>query len=182
MIFTLLEEQIGQAEHASQHDALTGLPNRRVFAQRLEHALQRARASHGRLAMLVIDLNHFKQVNDTLGHAAGDALLRFVAQQLQQGVRAGDTLARLGGDEFAAILLEVVDRSGAQARADRLARVFDASTEFQGHRLSIGASIGLALFPDDGEDETRLYAAADHAMYAGKPSAAEPAADGTAPA
>jgi diguanylate cyclase len=182
MIFTLLEEQIGRAEHASQHDALTGLPNRRVFMRRLERALRRARANHGCLAMLVIDLNHFKQVNDTLGHAAGDALLRFVAQRLQQGVRAGDTLARLGGDEFAAILLEVVDRAGAQARADRLAQVFDASTEFQGQRLSIGASIGLALFPDDGEDETRLYAAADRAMYAGKPSAAEPDTDGAAPA
>jgi diguanylate cyclase (GGDEF)-like protein len=103
-----------------------------------------------------------------LGHAAGDALLHFVAQRLQQGVRAGDTLARLGGDEFAAILPEVADRAAALARAERLARAFDASTEFQGQRLSIGASIGLALYPDDGPDETRLYAAADRAMYASK--------------
>jgi diguanylate cyclase (GGDEF)-like protein len=168
MIFTLLEEQIGHAEHASQHDALTGLPNRRVFARRLEQALRRARESGGRIAMLVIDLNDFKRINDTLGHAAGDALLHFVAQRLQQGVRAGDTLARLGGDEFAAILPEVADRAAAQARAERLARAFDASTEFQGQRLSIGASIGLALYPDDGQDETRLYAAADRAMYASK--------------
>ncbi|MEI7037736.1 GGDEF domain-containing protein [Fulvimonas yonginensis] len=168
LIFTLLEEQIGQAEHASQHDELTGLPNRRVFARRLEHALRRARDSRGRIAMLVIDLDDFKRINDTLGHAAGDALLRFVAQQLQQGVRAGDTLARLGGDEFAAILTEVADREAAEARADRLARALEASTDFQGHRLSIGASIGLALYPDDGQDETRLYAAADRAMYASK--------------
>ena len=168
MIFTLLEEQISHAEHASQHDALTGLPNRRVFARRLEKALRRARESGGRIAMLVIDLNDFKRINDTLGHAAGDALLYFVAQRLQQGVRAGDTLARLGGDEFAAILPEVADRDAAQVRAERLARAFDASTEFQGQRLSIGASIGLALYPDDGQDETRLYAAADRAMYASK--------------
>ncbi|MGN2245060.1 diguanylate cyclase domain-containing protein [Frateuria sp. GZRR35] len=168
MIFTLLEEQIGHAEHASQHDALTGLPNRRVFANRLEQALRRARESGGRMAMLVIDLNDFKRINDTLGHAAGDALLHFVAQRLQQGVRAGDTLARLGGDEFAAILPEVADRAGALARAERLARAFDASTEFQGLQLSIAASIGLALYPDDGQDETRLYAAADRAMYASK--------------
>ena len=168
MIFTLLEEQIGYAEHASQHDALTGLPNRRVFARRLEHALRRARDSGGRVAMLVIDLNDFKRINDTLGHAAGDALLHFVAERLQQGVRTGDTLARLGGDEFAAILPDVADRNSAQARADRLARTFDASTEFQGHRLSITASIGVALYPDDGQDETRLYAAADRAMYASK--------------
>jgi diguanylate cyclase (GGDEF)-like protein len=170
MIFTLLEEQIGHAEHASQHDALTGLPNRRVFAHRLEQALRRARESGGRIAMAVIDLNDFKRINDTHGHAAGDALLHFVAQQLRQGVRAGDTLARLGGDEFAAIFPEVADRHAAQARAERLARVFDAGTEFQGQRLSIGASIGLALYPDDGQDDTRLYAAADRAMYAGKPA------------
>jgi diguanylate cyclase (GGDEF)-like protein len=139
-----------------------------VFARRLEHALKRARESGGRVAMLVIDLNDFKRINDTLGHAAGDALLHFVAQRLQQGVRAGDTLARLGGDEFAAILPDVADRHAAQARAERLARAFEASTEFQGQRLSIGASIGLALYPDDGQDETRLYAAADRAMYASK--------------
>jgi len=168
MIFTLLEEQIGKAEHASQHDALTGLPNRRVFALRLEHALRRARQRGGRAAMLVIDLNEFKRVNDTLGHAAGDALLHFVAQRLQQGIRSDDTLARLGGDEFAVILPDVGDRAAAQARADRLARAFDASTQFHGQPLSIGASIGVALYPDDGQDETRLYAAADRAMYAGK--------------
>jgi len=168
MIFTLLEEQISHAEHASQHDALTGLPNRRVFARRLEHALKRARESGGRIAMLVIDLNDFKRINDTLGHAAGDTLLHFVAQRLQQGVRAGDTLARLGGDEFAAILPDVADRAAARVRAERLARAFDASTDYQGQRLSIGASIGLALYPDDGQDETRLYAAADRAMYASK--------------
>jgi diguanylate cyclase (GGDEF)-like protein len=120
--------------------------------------------------MLVIDLNDFKRINDTLGHAAGDALLHFVAQQLRQGVRAGDTLARLGGDEFAALFPDVADRHAAQARAERLARAFEASTEFQGQRLSVGASIGLALYPDDGQDETRLYAAADRAMYAGKPA------------
>ena len=168
MIFTLLEEQIGYAEHASQHDALTGLPNRRVFARRLEHALKRAREGGGRIAMLVIDLDDFKRINDTLGHAAGDALLHSVAQRLQQGIRAGDTLARLGGDEFAAILPDVADRAAAQARADRLARAFEAGTQFQGHHLSVGASIGLALYPEDGTDETRLYAAADRAMYACK--------------
>lgn len=168
MIFTVLEEQIGRAEHASQHDALTGLPNRRVFTHRLESALRRARERNGRFAMLVIDLDDFKRVNDTLGHAAGDALLHFVAQRLQQGIRTGDTLARLGGDEFAVILPEVPDRITAEARAERLVGALQASTDFHGHALSIGASIGVALYPDDGQDETRLYAAADRAMYATK--------------
>lgn len=168
MIFTLLEEQIGRAEHASLHDALTGLPNRRVFARRLEHALKRAREHRGHVAMLVIDLDDFKRINDTLGHAAGDALLHFAAQRLQQGVRAGDTLARLGGDEFAAILTDVPDREAAQGRVDRLAKALEATTEFQGMRLSVSASVGMALYPDDGPDEMRLYAAADRAMYASK--------------
>ena len=169
MIFTLLEEQTGIAEHASLHDALTGLPNRRVFARRLETALKRARESVHRVAVLVIDLDDFKLVNDTLGHAAGDALLQFVAQRLQGAVRAGDTLARLGGDEFAAILPDVRDRATADALAGKLARALEASTEFQGRSLSIRASVGVAMYPDDAIDQTRLYAAADRAMYASKP-------------
>jgi diguanylate cyclase (GGDEF)-like protein len=181
MIFTLLEEQIGKAEHASQHDALTGLPNRRVFTRHLERALRHARDKGGRVAMLVVDLNDFKRINDTLGHAAGDVLLHFVAQRLQMGVRSNDTLARIGGDEFAVILLDVADRAAAQARADRLAVAFEASTEFQGQRLSIGASIGMALYPDDGQDETRLYAAADRAMYADKLTERPPGVDPKAP-
>jgi diguanylate cyclase (GGDEF)-like protein len=168
MIFTLLEEQTGIAEHASLHDALTGLPNRRVFTRRLEAALKRAREIGGQVAVLVIDLNDFKLVNDSLGHAAGDALLQFVAGRLQGAVRACDTLARLGGDEFAAILPDVTDRLTAEALARKLTRALEASTEFHGQRLSVGASIGVSIFPDDGADQTRLYAAADRAMYASK--------------
>lgn len=168
MIFTLLEEQTGIAEHASMHDALTGLPNRRVFTRRLEAALKRAREMVGHVAVLVIDLNDFKLVNDTLGHAAGDVLLQFVAQRLEGAIRAGDTLARLGGDEFAAILPDVTDRATAETLARKLARALDASTEFHGHQLFIGASIGVAVYPEDGMDQARLYAAADRVMYAGK--------------
>lgn len=168
MIFTLLEEQIGLAEHASLHDALTGLPNRRVFVRRLDMALRRARNTAGRVAVLVIDLNGFKRINDSLGHSAGDTLLQFVAQRLQTSVRSGDTLARLGGDEFAAILPDVPDRAAAEAVVDKLSRALEASTEFQGSRLCVSASIGLALYPEDGFDQTRLYASADRAMYASK--------------
>lgn len=168
MVFTLLEEQIGLAKHASMHDALTGLPNRRVFVLHLEAALARAREVPGRVAVLVIDLDDFKRVNDTLGHAAGDALLQFVAERLQANMRAGDTLARLGGDEFAAILPGVPDRATAERLARELAKAARAGTEFQGHRLAIDASVGLSLYPDDGLDESRLYALADRAMYASK--------------
>ncbi len=165
MIFTLLEEQMGLAEHASMHDALTGLPNRRVFTQRLQVALAHAREAGGRVAVMVIDLDDFKRVNDTLGHAAGDALLRFVAERWQAVLRLEDTLARLGGDEFAAILPSVPDRPTAEQLAVKLAQAVQPGIEFQGDRLSVGASIGVALYPDDAEEESRLYAAADRAMY-----------------
>ena len=168
MIFTLLEEQMGLAEHASMHDALTGLPNRRVFVLRLETALAQARDAAGRFAVLVIDLDDFKRINDTLGHAAGDALLQSVAKLLQANVRGGDTLARLGGDEFAAILPDIPDRATAERVIRKLEKALEASTEFQGRLFSIGASIGFSLYPDDGVDETRLYASADRAMYASK--------------
>lgn len=168
MIFTLLEEQIGLAEHASMHDALTGLPNRRVFVHRLETALAQAKIATGRFAVLVIDLDDFKRINDTLGHTAGDALLQSVAERLRANVRGGDTLARLGGDEFAAILPDIPDRATAERVIHKLEKALEASTEFQGRLLTISASIGFSLYPDDGLDETRLYAIADRAMYASK--------------
>ena len=168
MIFTLLEEQIGLAEHASMHDALTGLPNRRVFVERLEAALAQARSAHGRFAVLVIDLDDFKRINDTLGHAAGDALLQSVAKLLQASVRGGDTLARLGGDEFAAILPDMPDRAAAERVIGKLENALAAGTDFQGRLRTISASIGCSIYPDDGLDETRLYAIADRAMYTSK--------------
>ena len=174
MIFTLLEEQMGLAEHASMHDALTGLPNRREFVLRLEAALARARDATGRFAVLVIDLDDFKRINDSHGHAAGDALLQSVAKLLQANIRGGDTLARLGGDEFAAILPDVPDCATAERVIRKLEKALEASTEFQGRLLSIGASIGFSLYPDDGIDETRLYASADRAMYESKLAGRQP--------
>ncbi len=183
MIFTLLEEQIGLAEHASMHDALTGLPNRRVFVERLETALAQARNAHGRFAVLVIDLDDFKRINDSLGHAAGDALLQSVAKLLQASVRGGDTLARLGGDEFAAILPDLPDRAAAERVIGKLENALAAGTDFQGRLLTISASIGCSLYPDDGLDETRLYAIADRAMYTskleGRPHASDPDESGS---
>lgn len=168
MILTLLEEQLGAARHAAVHDPLTELPNRRLFVRRLDEALDRARSSGGRVAVLVIDMDDFKQVNDTRGHAAGDALLAFAAQRLQACLRRPDTLARLGGDEFAAILPDIQAREDVDGVIAELRGVLDQGIDWQGDRLPIKASFGISFFPDDGPDEACLYAAADRAMYAHK--------------
>lgn len=170
MIFTLLEEQLGEAKHDALHDALTGLPNRRLFSRRLDGALAHARRQGGRLAVLVIDMDDFKQVNDTRGHATGDALLAEAAQRLQARLRGTDTLARLGGDEFAAILPDVHDRAGVDALVAKLQATLRHGMAVGGETIPVQASIGVAFFPDDGPDEACLYAAADRAMYAHKQS------------
>ena len=173
MIFSLLEEQLGVARHAARHDPLTGLPNRRLFVRRLDEALAGARQVGGRVAVMVIDMDDFKQVNDTLGHAAGDALLVHVANQLQSRLRTGDTLARLGGDEFAAILPEVHHRDSVERLVETLRATLREGMEWQGSRIPVRASLGIAFYPDDGSDEACLYAAADRAMYAHKQDARE---------
>jgi len=173
MIFTLLEEQLGAAKYAAMHDALTGLPNRRLFAQRLDAALATARREGHRLALLVIDMDDFKQVNDTRGHATGDALLAAVADSLRSRLRVVDTLARLGGDEFAAILPEPGDAAAVDATVQRLLKALRAGLDVEGERIPVQASIGVAFFPNDGADEASLLVAADRAMYARKPAARE---------
>lgn len=177
MIFTVLEEQLGEAKHDAMHDALTGLPNRRLFARRLDAALVRARERRGRVAVLVIDMDDFKQVNDTRGHATGDALLVAAAERLQARLRGTDTLARLGGDEFAAILPDADSRDAIAALVEKLQATLRHGLEVQGERIAIHASIGVAFYPDDGPDEACLYAAADRAMYAHKQGARELRAD-----
>ncbi|MBU6247344.1 MAG: GGDEF domain-containing protein [Xanthomonadaceae bacterium] len=168
MIFTVLEEQLGAAKHAALHDPLTGLPNRRLFTQRLDAALARARQEQGGVALLVIDMDDFKRVNDTRGHAAGDAVLAAAAGRLQSRLRVTDTLARLGGDEFAAILPDPGDAAAVAGQIDRLVRALDGGFEIDGERVVVQASIGAAFFPWDGADEAGLLAAADRAMYARK--------------
>lgn len=149
-------------------DALTGLANRNRFQDQIAHELLRARRSGQPLAVMYIDLDRFKAVNDALGHDAGDALLREVAGRLGGCVRASDTLARLGGDEFAAILPE----PGSGEAVERVGRAMLAALarpiELDGGTARISASIGLALFPDDGEDAAALLRCADRAMYEAK--------------
>jgi diguanylate cyclase (GGDEF)-like protein len=158
-----------RAEEALQHlalnDPLTGLPNRTLFQDRLDQAVRSAQRDGGGFALLLLDLDRFKQVNDTLGHHAGDLLLREVACRLAGAIRASDTAARLGGDEFAALL------PGAAARvARRLAEAVARPFTLDGHSMGVGASIGIALHPDHGADGEALLRCADAAMYAAKRS------------
>jgi diguanylate cyclase (GGDEF)-like protein len=158
-----------RAQHLALHDMLTGLPNRVLFGDRLERALARLRREGGALALLYLDLDRFKTVNDTLGHAAGDLLLRRATTRLLQCLRDSDTLARLGGDEFA-ILQEVGgdERIAPEGLARRLLAAFAEPFELDGHQLFVSLSIGIALAPADGDDPATLMKRADIALYRAK--------------
>jgi len=165
MILLLLEDQIEHNKYLALHDELTGLPNRRLFLDRLALSLERARRMESKAALLVIDLNHFKQVNDTLGHHAGDLLLKRVSEIFQGRVRRSDTVARTGGDEFSLILEEPTNRSNAKWVAKSLMEMLDQPLQVGDHTLKVGASIGVAVFPDDATDIEALCIAADLRMY-----------------
>jgi diguanylate cyclase (GGDEF)-like protein len=169
MTFTLLEEQLSKAEYASLHDALTGLPNRRMLVRRLQQTMARARAAGGLMALVVIDLDGFKEINDTLGHAVGDEVLQWAARQFRAHLSQQDVLARLGGDEFAVVLADVPDREAADRIAQNLRFALAAGMVTRGRQLAIRASVGFSMYPADGEDADRLYAVADRAMYERKP-------------
>ncbi|MDO9709314.1 bifunctional diguanylate cyclase/phosphodiesterase [Paracraurococcus lichenis] len=153
--------------HMAHHDTLTGLANRALFMQRLQEALARARRGGG-VAVLCLDLDRFKAVNDTLGHGVGDGLLRQVAARLRESVRETDTAARLGGDEFAVIQDSTDQPRDARALAERLIAVLCEPYEVEGHRLSIGASVGVALAPTDGDTTETVMRNADLALYRAK--------------
>lgn len=169
MTFTLLEEQLSKAEHASLHDELTGLPNRRMLARRLHETMDRARAMGTLLALVVIDLDGFKEINDTLGHAAGDEVLRWAARQFRAQLNQEDVLARLGGDEFAVILTDIPDRDAAHRAAQSLQCALDSGMLILGRQLAIRGSVGFSLYPYESDNADRLYAIADRAMYDRKP-------------
>ncbi len=152
------------------HDDLTGLPNRTLLLDRLEHAIRAANRENRPLALLLMDLDHFKEVNDSLGHHAGDAVLREAGQRLRQEVREADTVARLGGDEFA-ILLPGADEAGAQFVARKAFMSLQRPFEVSGDALEVGVSIGIALCPRHGADVDTLLRRADIAMYVAKRSA-----------
>lgn len=155
-------------QYQAFHDPLTDLPNRLLFTDRLELSIAHARRSAAQLAVFVLDLDHFKLINDTMGHAAGDDLLRSVASRLQEHLHQDDTVARMGGDEFTVLLTDVQHAEGPAKVALALLESFREPHVVQGREIFITASLGIALFPADGEDADTLVRNADNAMYRAK--------------
>jgi diguanylate cyclase (GGDEF)-like protein/PAS domain S-box-containing protein len=154
--------------YQAMHDALTGLPNRTLLQERLEQALEEANSRGQPLALLLLDLDRFKEVNDTLGHQVGDMLLEEVGIRLRAALRETDTVARLGGDEFAALLPAKADLKMASEAAERMVEVLRTPFRLQGLALEVGTSVGIALFPDHGTTAAELLRRADVAMYTAK--------------
>jgi len=176
LIATLFED-ITERRKTEQHiqkmayfDNLTGLPNRALFLDRLSQGMVRANREKTNLAVLFLDLDRFKSINDTLGHAVGDQLLIEVTQRLNRHIRSSDTLARLGGDEFVVVATNLVDKLDASYIAQNLIDSIQSPFQIMGHELHVTTSIGIALFPDDGDTTEILIKHADVAMYSSKES------------
>lgn len=159
------EERI---RHMAQHDFLTGLPNRELFGELAESALALARRHKFRVGLVFIDLDKFKEVNDTLGHAAGDQLLREVAVRIRVAIRESDTVARIGGDEFVVLLLHLQHPEMALMAADKIRQAVCQPVVVDGQAISVSASLGIAIYPDHGPDMISLSRHADEAMYQSK--------------
>lgn len=160
-----IEEQIW---HQAHHDTLTDLPNRLLFNEHLSLALARAKRKQGKCAILFIDLDRFKLINDTLGHSNGDLLLRFVAQRLREGLYEGDTIGRLGGDEFLILLPELAHEEDAATVAEKILHLFNEPFYLDTHEVFVSPSLGISLYPSDGENIETLLKHADNAMYHAK--------------
>ena len=165
---TARKEAEARIEYLASHDSLTGLPNRVMFSELLNHVLAASQRNQRKFAVLFIDLDRFKFINDSLGHEAGDTLLREVARRLKDNLRASDIVARLGGDEFVMLLQDLrgVEQAGRIAR--KLLSAVIKPIEIQGQECRVTASIGISVFPDDAQDETALMTHADIAMYHAK--------------
>jgi diguanylate cyclase (GGDEF)-like protein len=175
MVVCLLEEERRSAvrasvqiEHLAYYDGLTGLPNRELFIDRLSLALVQAHRDSKQLAVLFLDLDRFKQINDSLGHSVGDELLRAMGTRVHEAVREGDTLARLGGDEFTLLLPGVHNAAEAARVAQKLLEAVRRPFELHGRELFVTTSIGISLYPEDGVDAESLIRSADIAMYRAK--------------
>ena len=171
--FSAMRKQVNDRqqalEHQAFHDSLTSLPNRVLLSERLEYHISLAQRNQAPLALLMMDLNGFKEINDTLGHQVGDLVLIHVSQRLHKEVRSTDTVARMGGDEFA-VLLPDTGIDEAKMQAAKLSRSLETSFEIAGHRLHVSASIGITLHPNDGHTAKIMIQRADVAMYVAKRS------------
>jgi diguanylate cyclase (GGDEF)-like protein len=167
MILLLLEDQVAHNKHLALHDDLTGLPNRRLFQDRLASAVERARRTNTQTALLMVDLDRFKQVNDTLGHHAGDLLLKNVAHLFNARVRRSDTVARTGGDEFA-VILEGTTRDEATHVGESLLKMLHEPMKVKERAIKVGGSLGVAMYPEDAHDMESLSIKADLLMYEDK--------------
>lgn len=168
-----LVEQCHLNEHQALHDPLTGLPNRLLFGERIGQAIRQAQRNGKALAVAIMDLDRFKEVNDSLGHMAGDQLLRAVAERVAASVRASDTVARLGGDEFGLLVPDLADESALLRVIERIRSSLERPVYVQSLPVAVEASIGIAIFPDNGADPAILIQRADVAMYESKRSTAE---------
>jgi diguanylate cyclase (GGDEF)-like protein len=165
MILVMLEEQVSCNRWLALHDELTGLANRRSFEDHLATSLERCRRTHTVLALFMLDLDGFKQINDTHGHHAGDQLLQHVAGNLRKHFTGFDSIARLGGDEFTMMTCNPGHPGSIEVLRDTIRETTEIPFLFDGHKLSVSASIGIALYPDDASDATRLLRIADLRMY-----------------
>jgi diguanylate cyclase (GGDEF)-like protein/PAS domain S-box-containing protein len=163
-----LIEQKNILHYQAHHDALTGLPNRILFNDRLEHGIKRAKRNGSMLALLFVDLDHFKKINDSLGHHIGDKVLKVVAERLREEIRKEDTLARLGGDEFTVIFEDIDKIQKVQKLAQKIEDIIAEPMHIEGHTLYISGSIGISIYPEDGKKPQDLVKYADAAMYRAK--------------
>ncbi|MEA3418058.1 MAG: EAL domain-containing protein, partial [Campylobacterota bacterium] len=165
-----LIEKKAHFEHLANHDALTGLPNRKFFLDRLEDSIDKAKRSNAEFAVFFIDLDHFKEINDTMGHQVGDEVLRIVSERLQNQLRTTDCVARLGGDEFTILLEELKEIYDAEKFASKLTAVLREPILINNHEHCVTSSIGIGIYPNDGSDAETLLKCADTAMYGAKHS------------
>ncbi|OQY17748.1 MAG: hypothetical protein B6I36_08550 [Desulfobacteraceae bacterium 4572_35.1] len=165
---TNIIKQQRQIEHMAYHDSLTGLPNRSLFKDRLNQAILHSTRNHNSGVIALLDLDKFKQINDTYGHAAGDEILKTVAHRLTLSVRESDTVARMSGDEFLAIFHHVTDHNHAKILAQQLLSNICQPISIGNKEITIAASIGLCFFPEQGTNIDELLKCADKAMYTAK--------------
>ncbi|GGA57852.1 hypothetical protein GCM10011507_06510 [Edaphobacter acidisoli] len=168
MILVMLEEQVASNKWLALHDELTGLPNRRLFSDRLPVAIESARQRDSRLALFLLDLNGFKNINDTLGHPAGDQVLREVALHLRESCNLFDSLARLGGDEFVLLASDLTKGHSVAFFEEIIRRAVETAILIDGQPMMVTACLGSAVFPEDAQDASKLLKIADERMYGSK--------------